>query len=50
MTRRAEKLAGLRHQFGIDILYVFGSRAEEVLAWLEGTRSTLPAGPADEAL
>jgi len=47
MTKRAEKLAGLCHQFGIDILYVFGSRADEVRAWLEGTRSTLPAGPAD---
>lgn len=40
-------LAKLCRQFGIDTLYVFGSRAGEVKAWLEGIRPTLPPGPAD---
>jgi uncharacterized protein YutE (UPF0331/DUF86 family)/predicted nucleotidyltransferase len=47
MMEQAEVLARLCRQFEIDILYVFGSRADEVKEWLDGARSNLPAGPAD---
>ena len=47
MTERADALAQLCRQFQIAILYVFGSRAGEVKAWLEGSRSGLAAGPGD---
>lgn len=47
MGKRGEELARLCREFGVEILYVFGSRAEEVREWLAGIRQELPAGPAD---
>jgi len=40
--RRFELLARICNRFRIDILYVFGSRAGEVKAWLERGRGDLP--------
>jgi len=39
---RFELLARICNRFRIDILYVFGSRAGEVKAWLERERGDLP--------
>lgn len=36
MSTHPEELASLCHQFSIDILYVFGSRADEIRRWLAG--------------
>lgn len=47
MTERVEALAQLCRQFGVEILYAFGSRAEEAKEWLTGTHSRLPPGPSD---
>jgi predicted nucleotidyltransferase len=47
MTERIEALARLCRQFEIEILYAFGSRAQEVKEWLTGSRSKLPSGPSD---
>jgi predicted nucleotidyltransferase len=47
MTERVEALARLCRQFEIEILYAFGSRAEEITEWLTGTHSRLPSGPSD---
>jgi predicted nucleotidyltransferase len=47
MTDRANALAQLCRQFQVAILYVFGSRAGEIKAWLEGGRPELAAGPSD---
>ncbi len=38
---RRGALARICQAFGVAILYVFGSQAREVLAWLEGGRQTL---------
>ena len=35
MKRRDEYLADLCYEYGIDILYAFGSRAKEVKSWLK---------------
>jgi predicted nucleotidyltransferase len=47
MSERTELLAELCRQFEIDILYVFGSRALEVVEWLTDKRPDLAPGPAD---
>jgi len=47
MTERVEALARLCHQFEIEILYAFGSRAREVKEWLTERRSRLPSSPSD---
>lgn len=47
MGERMEGLARLCREFGVEILYVFGSRAGEVREWLAGLRQELAAGPAD---
>ncbi|MGB9723259.1 MAG: nucleotidyltransferase family protein [Chloroflexia bacterium] len=47
MGERAERLARLCGEFGVEILYVFGSRAGEVREWLAGIRPRLEPGPAD---
>ena len=47
MSKRIELLAELCRQFKIDILYVFGSRALEVVDWLADKRPDLAPGPAD---
>ncbi|MFQ6099880.1 MAG: hypothetical protein ACE5OS_01410 [Anaerolineae bacterium] len=44
---RAEALAHLCDEFRVDVLYAFGSRADEVREWLAGGRAVLPSGPAD---
>lgn len=47
MMERIEALAQLCRQSEIDILYVFGNRAGEVKAWLEGVGSDLSPGLSD---
>lgn len=44
---REKKLAEFCRQFGIVILYVFGSRAKEVQAWLADETFALAQGPSD---
>lgn len=44
---RAEALARLCEEFGVEILYAFGSRAKEVKDWVEGKVEMLPSGPSD---
>ncbi len=44
-TNRAA-LDALSRAFGLHILYAFGSRGREALAWLDGD-SGLPPGPSD---
>lgn len=34
-------------EFDVAILYAFGSRAEQVVEWLDGRRMTLTASPSD---
>jgi predicted nucleotidyltransferase len=45
-TRRAA-LDALCRRFGVQVLYVFGSRASGVLEWLNGTRAALEHGGSD---
>jgi predicted nucleotidyltransferase len=47
MTERIEALAQLCRQFKIEILYAFGSRAQEIKEWLTETYSRPPTGPSD---
>jgi hypothetical protein len=47
MNRREAALKEICEQFGISILYVFGSQAENVRQWVEGQIDRLPDGPAD---
>jgi len=47
MTVQAQALRHLCDEFGIDMLYIFGSRAREVREWLEGTRPALAASASD---
>ena len=47
MKKRREALEKICRQFGVAILYSFGSRAAEIRDWLEGLRDKLPAGPSD---
>jgi predicted nucleotidyltransferase len=47
MPNRYSDLQRICETFGVDILYVFGSRAGEVRAWMEGEVLTLPPGPSD---
>jgi len=44
---RRGKLAALCQRFGIEILYAFGSRAQEVLEWALGQRERLTPGSSD---
>lgn len=46
-TARAAALAALCHRHGVAILYVFGSRAEEVAGWLRGAVDALAGGGSD---
>ena len=46
-TSRTEALARICETFRVDILYAFGSRAEEVREWLAGDRVTLSPDPSD---
>jgi uncharacterized protein len=47
MTKQQESLAAICQQFDVQILYAFGSRAKEVLAWLNGETAVLPASESD---
>lgn len=46
-NERQRQLDQLAQQYGIAILYAFGSRAREVQAWLEWGKSELAPGPSD---
>ena len=47
MKRREEYLANLCYEYGIDILYAFGSRAKEVKIWLKEDLGDLPPSLSD---
>lgn len=47
MTIRFAQLQRICTQFGVALLYVFGSRAQEVLEWVEGRQPALAPGPSD---
>lgn len=47
MNKRRAALENVCRQFGIAILYSFGSRAVEIRDWLDEGRAKLPAGPSD---
>jgi predicted nucleotidyltransferase len=47
MTERQQALEQLCRRNAIVILYVFGSRASDVQAWMSATQSVLAPGPAD---
>lgn len=44
---RAAALAALCRRHGVTILYVFGSRADEVAAWQRGVVDTIAGGGSD---
>ncbi len=44
---REQRLVEICRQFDVVILYVFGSRAKEVQAWLADEAATLAPGPSD---
>jgi len=47
MNRRYERLDQICHQFGVAILYVFGSQAKIVQDYVEGGIGKLPSGTLD---
>lgn len=47
MNRRRAALAAICQECGVAILYGFGSRARETLAWLDDPAATLAPGPSD---
>ena len=47
MNRRRAALGAICPEYGIAILYSFGSRAREALAWLDDPAATLAPGPSD---
>jgi predicted nucleotidyltransferase len=47
MSERQQALEQLCRRNAIVILYVFGSRASDVLDWMSATQSVLAPGPAD---
>jgi predicted nucleotidyltransferase len=47
LRSRKESIENLSKDFGIDILYVFGSRSKEVADFLSKDESTLSQGPSD---
>lgn len=47
MNRRRAALEAICQEYGIAILYSFGSRAREALAWLDDPAATLAPGPSD---
>lgn len=44
---RLAMLATLCNRFQVDILYLFGSRSDEVYRWLTGAEPALAPGPSD---
>lgn len=49
-TDRLHSLVRLCQQYRIDILYAFGSRANEIREWLGGERASLVGGPTDAGI
>ncbi len=47
MRHLEQQIRSLAEQAGVEILYVFGSRAEEVLACFKAGARSLAAGPSD---
>ena len=47
MNRRRAALEAICREHGVAILYSFGSRAKEVLAWLNDPEAILAPGPSD---
>ncbi len=47
MNKRLNALEHVCQQFGVVLLYSFGSRATEIRDWLEGRLEELPLGPSD---
>lgn len=47
MNQRVLHLQQICQRFGVAILYVFGSRAGEVQAWIEGRQAQLTTGSSD---
>jgi predicted nucleotidyltransferase len=47
VNRRRAALEAICQEYGIAILYSFGSRAREALAWLDDPAATLAPGPSD---
>ena len=47
MNRRLAELKEICEQFGIAILYSFGSQAENLRQWVEGQMDRLPDGQSD---
>ena len=46
-NQRRKSLAEICQRYGLDILYVFGSRAQEVYQWSVGALAELPASVSD---
>jgi len=44
---RSEALARLCDAFGVEVVYAFGSRADDALAWMSGERRDLSPGGSD---
>ena len=47
MNQRRAALEAICREHGVAILYSFGSRARETLAWLDDSASLLASGPSD---
>ena len=47
MNQRRAVLEAICREHGVAILYSFGSRARETLAWLDDSASLLASGPSD---
>ena len=47
MNQRRAVLEAICREHGVAILYSFGSRAREALAWLDDSASLLASGPSD---
>ncbi len=45
MTERKQRLSQIAEKFGLDIIYAFGSHAQEVAEWLKRERSALSISP-----
>ena len=42
MKKRRDKLAEIERTFDLEIIYAFGSHAEDALKWLKDEQSSLP--------
>ncbi len=47
MNKRQDALEQICRQFGVALLYSFGSRAVEIRDWLAEERDEIPPGPSD---